>query len=58
VRAPVPVGKGLMSASRPKCLIAKCRGVEKCSFVLCVSLTLVESLEEILTGNVSYAESF
>lgn len=23
VRAPVPVGKGLMSASRPKCLMAK-----------------------------------
>lgn len=31
VRAPVPVGKGLISASNPKCLIAKCRGVEKCS---------------------------
>jgi hypothetical protein len=58
VRAPVPVGKGLMSASRPKCLIAKWRGVEKCSFVLYVSLMPMQSRESMLTRNVSYAESF
>jgi hypothetical protein len=56
----VPVGTGIRSALRLKCFWAKCRGVEKCSGDLRVSLNtcrcVVAGLLGSLTRDVAYAE--